>query len=540
MVRKKSKWAEKKRASQYEDIDTTKLKYVLYARKSSEDEQKQEHSIPDQVKLCKEYAERNGLTIVDIVKESKSAKIAGNRPEFERVLKELKKGKYDGILAWHPDRLARNMLEAGQIIDMLDNWEIKDLQFCQHHFDNNASGKMMLGMMFVFSKQYSDALSERVQRGVDTNVERGLSNGARKWGYIRDDETGQYLPDDNYDIIKKGWEMRLDGKSCRSIWEFFKENNVSRTTKTTKKTEKMRSKTSVENIFNDPFYYGVLVQSDNEIHLCEHYDFKPMITEEEYEKAQAIGYGEVKKHGREGVKANHIFLPLRDMVYCGVCGGKMQPGRHMPGDKSGRVLHFECRNKNCHRKPKAVMAQVVFDQIYALFDSIKFDEATYEEYSKQLDGITTEKIIEIKQQIKSKRAVINNVSRDINRKIELLEKATNKLVVEKINKEIEELATNRDELEEQCEDLAAKIKNPNRIKLSKDAFLNLANSLGDKMRNADAVQKDLIARKIFVNLVLDDKKRLTYRGKEPFDVLLSMGKPNLVDLTGLEPVTLRM
>lgn len=63
---------------------------------------------------------------------------------------------------------------------------------------------MMLGMMFVFSKQYSDALSERVQRGVDTNVERGLSNGARKWGYVRDNETGCYVPDDNYDIIKKG------------------------------------------------------------------------------------------------------------------------------------------------------------------------------------------------------------------------------------------------------------------------------------------------------------------------------------------------
>lgn len=309
MVRKKSRWAEKKKLIQPEEIDPTKLKYVLYARKSSEDEQKQEHSIPDQIKLCQDYADRNGLFVADIVKESKSAKIAGNRPEFDRVLREVKSGKYDGILAWHPDRLARNMLEAGQIIDMLDNWEIKDLQFCQHHFENNASGKMMLGMMFVFSKQYSDALSERVQRGVDTNVERGLSNGARKWGYVRDNETGYYVPDDNYDIIKKGWEMRLDGKSCSSIWEFFQDNNVSRKTKTTKRTEKLKSKTSVENIFNDPFYYGVLVQSDSEIHLCEHYDFKPMITEEEYDKAQAIGYGEVQKYNRDKVKANQIFCP---------------------------------------------------------------------------------------------------------------------------------------------------------------------------------------------------------------------------------------
>lgn len=175
-----------------------------------------------------------------------------------------------------------------------------------------------------------------------------------------------------------------------------------------------------------------------------------------------------------------------------------------------------------------------------MFDSIKFDEATYEIYSRQLDDVTEEKIAEMKRQMKSKQSIIGNIDNQINAKVELLGKTTVQAAIDKINKEIEELAISRDELKEQYEALDEKVKNASRIKLSKDDFLNLANSLGTKMRNADAVQKDLIARKVFVNLILDDEKQLIYRCKEPFDVLLGMGKTNLVGAAGLEPATNRL
>ena len=210
----------------YEDIDFSELRYVLYARKSSTDESHQEHSIEDQLKLCREYAKKNHLKVVKELTESQSARTAGKRPVFRQMLNEIKAGKYEGILAWHPDRLCRNMLEAGELIDMLDNWDIVDLKFCQHPFENNSSGKMMLGMMFVFSKQYSDSLKERVQRGVDSNVERGLANGTRKWGYQREQMTGYYRPDENYDVIKKGFAMRLQGATTKEVWQFYKQNKV--------------------------------------------------------------------------------------------------------------------------------------------------------------------------------------------------------------------------------------------------------------------------------------------------------------------------
>ena len=74
------------------------LRYVLYARKSSEDVVAQAKSLPDQIKACIDYAESNGLLVVETLKESHSAKISGRRPIFSQMLKDIEAGKYDGIL----------------------------------------------------------------------------------------------------------------------------------------------------------------------------------------------------------------------------------------------------------------------------------------------------------------------------------------------------------------------------------------------------------------------------------------------------------
>ena len=92
------------------EIDVSKLKYVLYARKSTEDKGSQEHSIGDQIKDCKALAKRERLKIAKIIREEKSAKMPRNRPAFMEMIQAIENGDYDGIIAWHPDRLSRNSL----------------------------------------------------------------------------------------------------------------------------------------------------------------------------------------------------------------------------------------------------------------------------------------------------------------------------------------------------------------------------------------------------------------------------------------------
>lgn len=181
------------------------------------------------------------------------------------MLNEIKKGKYDGILAWNPDRLARNMLEGGRIIDMLDNDVIKDLKFVTHTYTPDANGKMLLGMAFVLSKQYSDKLSQDVTRGVRSSHQSGKSP-APKYGYKRNEETGIYEPDQpHFDIIQETWNMGLKGIAFNEIADCANDSGYFRLTKAGRKIK--MSKQKISNMFRDPFYYGILVQVDQQVDL---------------------------------------------------------------------------------------------------------------------------------------------------------------------------------------------------------------------------------------------------------------------------------
>jgi DNA invertase Pin-like site-specific DNA recombinase len=121
----------------YEDdepqVDITKLRYVLYARKSTDDPQRQIRSNDDQIDECKLLAKRNGMRIVKTFREDKSAKTPGKRDFYKEMIRGIESGKYDAILAWNPDRLARNMIEGSQILNLVDSGEVKDLKFVTHY-----------------------------------------------------------------------------------------------------------------------------------------------------------------------------------------------------------------------------------------------------------------------------------------------------------------------------------------------------------------------------------------------------------------------
>ncbi len=213
-----------------EILDRTKLRYVLYARKSTDDPGRQIRSIDDQISECMVNAKRLGLNIVEVLKEKKSAKKPNQRPIFSQMLRDLKEGKYDGIIAWNPDRLARNMKEGGEIIDMVDEHQIVDMYFVTHHFSSDANGKMLLGIAFVLSKQYSDKLSQDVTRGVRRNFQEGKPLND-KHGYKKNKE-GYFVPDPkNYELLRKGFDMRMAGESYNNIADFMNGNGYGRVLK---------------------------------------------------------------------------------------------------------------------------------------------------------------------------------------------------------------------------------------------------------------------------------------------------------------------
>jgi len=246
-----------------EDINTSQYRYVIYARKSIESEERQIKSLGDQIVECQKLAENKELKVLNKpyspIEEKQSAKEPDIRPKFRKMLDNIKQGKFDGIIAWHPDRLARNMKDAGEIIDLIDKQIIKDLQFSSFTFENNPSGKMLLGIAFVLSKQYSDKLSVDVKRGMRRRIEEGKYLSQAKHGYYRD-KNQMLRPDgNNFALLKDAWQLRLQNKTQEEITKYLVDKKYQRSEGIGGKKHKLFNMTNkvLSEIFRDTFYTGI-------------------------------------------------------------------------------------------------------------------------------------------------------------------------------------------------------------------------------------------------------------------------------------------
>ncbi|MEI9864886.1 MAG: recombinase family protein [Limisphaerales bacterium] len=224
-------------------------KLFLYARKSTDVEDKQALSIDAQINELREFAEREKIVIVGELIEKQSAKIPG-RPIFNNMLARIETGEADGILAWHPDRLARNSVDGGRIIYMLDTNKINTLKFPRSWFENTPQGKLMLHNDFGFSKYYVDSLSENTKRGLREKVRRGEYPGPAPIGYINDYRTKRVFIDrERAPIVKEAFERyAAGGETQETLRVFFGEHNIR------SRTGKLLGNTTVSNLLSNPLF----------------------------------------------------------------------------------------------------------------------------------------------------------------------------------------------------------------------------------------------------------------------------------------------
>ena len=120
------------------------IKYCLYARKSSESAERQVLSIDSQTKEMLQIAERDGLNVVEIKRESHSAKATGERPIFNELLRDVREQKFNGILTWAPDRLSRNAGDLGAVVDLIDQGLLTEIRTHGQTFSNTPNEKYLL------------------------------------------------------------------------------------------------------------------------------------------------------------------------------------------------------------------------------------------------------------------------------------------------------------------------------------------------------------------------------------------------------------
>ena len=183
------------------------MKYFLYIRKSTDEDDRQVLSLEAQETELKEFALRENLLIAATFRESQTAKEPG-RPIFNDMLKRMERGEAEGILAWHPDRLARNSIDGGRIIFLIDTGKIKSLKSPTFWFEPTPQGKFMLNIAFGQSKYFVDNLSENTKRGLRQKLRRGELPGYAPLGYVNDLRTHTLTKDpDRFGLVRKLFEL---------------------------------------------------------------------------------------------------------------------------------------------------------------------------------------------------------------------------------------------------------------------------------------------------------------------------------------------
>lgn len=434
------------------DVDTSTVNYALYARKSTTSEDRQASSIEDQIKECMEkLVVPNNLNVVEVYEESFSAKIADTRSKFKVLINEIENGHIDGLIAWHPDRLARNMKEAGAIIDLVDRGLIKDLRFPTFTFENTPAGKMLLGITFVMAKQYSEHLAESVDRGNRRAVEDAEFIGKFKHGYIVDVKR-TFQPDPrNFTKIKHMFEMILEGHSQKDarLWINEQGYTVQKLPGSEYVPHKW-DKDDVSKLIRDPHYAGVHKWGKNFTDLVDAYDFEPMISVDDFLKINKVdSLNSAKILAINRPRGGDIRADLlRGKVYCADCDKTLTS---MLIDKrskdTGEIFesryYYKCETEGCKMEGSSARAGLVVDAAQQFFQDYLFiTKDNYAQFVKEAEKEAKRKSAEFDSVIARSKTLIANKEKSYEQTKDLILKNPNlkdHYDLDKYSKEIEKI-----------------------------------------------------------------------------------------------------
>jgi len=393
----------------------------LYLRKSTKDEQERQlRSIGDQKEDCLYLADRLNLNIIDEFIEDQSASKPNNRPMFKSMLKELsyrdpKRRRAEGVLAWHPDRLSRNALEAGQLIQMLDDEHIKDMYFPAYQFHNDTSGKEHLTIEFARAKGYTDRLSEVVCRGVTGREKEGAMIYPAKYGYTKRREVPENpqkcslfpIPHTvSFPIVERMFVLAFEGHSVRQIREYLIDEFPDA-------REFILGVSAIDARLRDPFYCGQWIIKPstkqeriidlNNITLPDGTSFIPVCTHQQFECLQKL---RSSKRTISMPRKPHRINPLPGLVFCQNCGRKMYPNFRKikrGGNQIEEQLGYECQTIFEHGKrcPQSrIKSNQLFDKIEAQIRTHfpTMNKRDYEQYQYAVGKFIKSKQLESKQE----------------------------------------------------------------------------------------------------------------------------------------------
>ncbi len=351
-------------------IAPVKVKYCLYARKSTESEEQQVLSIDSQIKEMLTMAERDFLEIIEIKKESHSAKEAGQRPIFNEIVDEIKTGKFNGILTWAPDRISRNAGDLGRIVDLMDAGMLHEIRTYGQKFTNSPNEKFLLMILGSQAKLENDNKVENVKRGLRARCEMGLWPCTAPTGYLNSKSTDKRchveIDPHRAPIIRKIFEkVAYEKWSGRKVHSWLKEDLKFKT-----KNGKALTLGNIYLTLRNHFYYGTFEYPKNggQWYQGKH---EPIITKELFDKVQ-------EQMTESNMKGEHKEFAFTKLMTCGLCGSGITADEKFKKQANGnihRYVYYGCckfHDKNC--KSGYLKEEDLIEQLVGLMDKINLDE----------------------------------------------------------------------------------------------------------------------------------------------------------------------
>src|SRR3989339_1110890 len=311
-------------------------KYFLYARKSTDEPDRQILSIEAQI---------------------------------TEMIKRIGYGEAEGILAWHPDRLARNSIDGGQIIYLIDTEKITALKFPTFWFDATPQGKFMLNIAFGQSKYYIDNLSENVKRGLRQKVRRGEQSGVAITGYLNDKVNHKIIPDpERFPLVRKLFEIYATGEhSLKDL------RNKMTSLGLISRNGKVFTISNIQMFLKNPFYYGAFI-FNGELYQGSH---KPAIAKKLFDKCQEVM--NTKAHKMKRGQKEYAF---RSLLKCGECGCSITSETHKGHN------YYRCTKKKNDCSQKYIREELLAEQISNIIQKVSLPSAWTK---KMITGLDKEK-----------------------------------------------------------------------------------------------------------------------------------------------------
>lgn len=354
------------------EVVSPTLKYCLYARKSTEDDERQALSIDSQIKEMQEMADRAGIKVAEIRKESHSAKVSGTRPIFNQLMEDVEKGEFQAILTWAPDRLSRNGGDLGLLIDLMDKKLLHEIKTHSQVFTDSPNDKFMLMILGSQAKLENDNRGINVKRGQRAKCEQGWRPGSAPLGYLNEKGAGRgkekiFLDPERAPILRECFEkVAYQGYSCRETYKW-----ITRQTNFTTRQGKAITLSSLHRVLTSPFYYGEFEYpaGTGKWYKGAH---KPIINKQLFNEVQALI--KISHEYKYGVKE----FQFTRLIKCGQCGSGITAYEKFKKFKNGtirRYVYYSCtKNRNIDCKQPQINEKDLIEQFVRIINKVDLNK----------------------------------------------------------------------------------------------------------------------------------------------------------------------